>query len=268
MEKNSKTGIFLSGGGGIGAFHIGFFKAMKEAGLKYDLVVGGSVGTMVGGGATYMTPDEMIEAWNHLTLESVLKVDSRKIANLSGVKRNLMLIKECFLSCARRDPHLMIDVEDIRKQLYELLDGDKIMNSPIDFGITTSELPSFRRVDVFKEDMITNPLEYILASIYMPIFSRQKMIDNKSYIDLSRFRSYPLEMLKQKKCDNVIIVNIELEHTKRLMKQIETTFNSGEDVTYINYETKPSILDFSREQSDINYKCGYETTMRVFDKKL
>jgi hypothetical protein len=38
--------------------------------------------------------------------------------------------------------------------------------------------------------------------------------------------------------------------------------------TYITYETKPSILDFSREQSDINYQCGYETTMRVFDKKL
>ena len=116
MEKNNKTGVFLTGGGGIGAFHIGFFKAMKEAGLKYDLGVGGSVGALVGGGATYMTPDEMIEAWNQLTLESVLKIDSRKIQNLSGVKRNLTLIKECFLSCARRDPHLFIDIDDTQNR--------------------------------------------------------------------------------------------------------------------------------------------------------
>ena len=58
-----KTGIFLTGGGGIGAFHTGFFKALEEYGIKFDTIVGSSVGALVGGAATYLTADEMYQKW-------------------------------------------------------------------------------------------------------------------------------------------------------------------------------------------------------------
>jgi len=264
----SKTGIFLTGGGGIGAFHIGFFKALEEAGIGYDLVCGESVGALIGGAATYLKSDEMLYRWNQLTLESILKIDSTKFKDIEGTRRNLKLIKECFLSCCRRDPHLMIDVNDIRKQLYDLLDGDKIRESKVDFGVATTKLPSMKLKTFFKEDMVDNPLEYILASIYLPILSRQRIIDNKHYIDLSRWRRYPLEMLKEKKCDKVFVVNIERENLRYLEKPILKNFNNGEEVTFINYERKPSILDFSREQSDRNFENGYETTIKTLSKSL
>ena len=269
MDKKNKTGIFLTGGGGIGSFQIGFFKALEEAEISFDLVCGGSVGALIGGAATYLTPEEMMEAWKTLTLESVLKIDSRKVKDLQGTKRDLMLIKECFLSCCHRDPKLMIDIDDIRKLLYASLDGDKIKESKIDFGVTTTVLPSFELQKTFKEDMKTNPLEYILASIYLPIFSRQRIIDNKHYVDLTRWRRYPIEMLKEKGCTSAYIVNIETEHkTKsKLERPISQVFDEGEDVTLVNYENLPSILDFSNEQALINYQNGYETTMRVLEKK-
>ena len=263
-----KTGVFLTGGGGIGAFHIGFFKALEEAGIKYDGVYGSSVGAMVAGAATYLTSDEMYAAWRTLSLESVLKIDSKKVKDLSGAKRTLMLYKETFLSCCRRDPHLFISIDDLRKLMYASLDGEKIRESKIDFGITTTELPSMKMKKIYKEDMSVNPLEYILASIYMPIFSRQRIIDNKHYLDLSRFRRYPLEMLKERKCNNIYIVNIEANNLKRLQKPILKNFNNGEKVTFINYEKKPSILDFSLEQAEKNFRSGYETTMKVLEKTI
>lgn len=264
----NKTGIFLTGGGGIGAFHIGFFKALEEAGIKYDGVYGSSVGALVAGASTYLDSKQMYEAWKTLTLESVLKIDSRKVKDLSGAKRTLMLYKEAFLSCCRKDPHLFINMDDLRKLMYASLDGDKIKNSNIDFGITTTVLPSMKMLKIYKEDMKVNPLEYILSSIYMPIFSRERIIDNKHYLDLSRFRRYPLEMLKERKCNNIYIVNIEANNIKRLQKPILKNFTSGEKITFINYEKKPSILDFSLEQAEKNYRNGYETTMKILEKNL
>ena len=92
----------------------------------------------------------MFEKWKELTLEAVLKIDSRKIKDLEGAKKTLELYKECFMSCAKRDPHLMIDINDIRALLYRLLDGDKIRESDIDFGISTTLLPSKKMMNIWK----------------------------------------------------------------------------------------------------------------------
>ena len=266
MVKESKTGVFLSGGGGIGAFHIGFFKALEETGIKPDCIFGGSVGSLVGGAATYLSAEEMFEKWQVLTLESVLNIDSRKVKDFEGAKRTLMLYKECFLSCCRRDPHILIDFDNIRKLLYKTLDGDSIRKSDVDFGITTTLKPSFKRVDVWKEDMITNPLEYILASLYMPIFSHQRIINDRRYVDLCRFRHYPVELLKEKNCDQIIICNIEEQSRFGFQRTINRHL-ADDDVTFVSYEDTPSMLDFSTETSKRNYQNGYETTMRVLEKK-
>lgn len=265
---NDKTGIFLSGGGGVGAFHIGFFKALEEAGIKYDFVCGSSVGALVGGASTYLTPDEMLEAWNQLSLENVLKIDSNKIKGLTGTKRDLRLFKECLLSCWRKDPNRMIDVNDIRKLLYQLLDGERIRRSSIDFGISTTELPSFELKKIYKENMTMNPLEYILAAIYLPVFSRQVSPDGKRYIDIGGIRKYPIEMLVEKECNRVILVNIEARNLKKFTEPMARLFNHGEDTLFIDYAEKPCVLDFSREQSEINYRKGYETTARALERKL
>ena len=161
----------------------------------------------------------------------------------------------------------MIDVEDIRKLLYSLLDGDKIRESKVDFGITTTLLPSMKMMKIYKEDMKYNPLEYILSSIYLPIFSRQRILDNKQYIDIARYRRYPVEMLKEKGCNNIYVVNIEAHNPNRVRKPMERVYNNGEEVTFIDYEDKPSILDFTAEQSAKNLKNGYETTAKVLEKK-
>ena len=48
-EDRPKIGLVLSGGGAKGMAHVGVIKAMEQAGLRADYVVGTSMGSVVGG---------------------------------------------------------------------------------------------------------------------------------------------------------------------------------------------------------------------------
>lgn len=263
-----KTGVFLSGGGGNGPFHIGFFKALEEAKIPVDYICGTSVGALIGGAATYLDSYEMFECWKSLTLESVLKIDSSKVADVPGLIRDLTLFKECFLSCCRKDPKLFINIDDIRNLLYSELDGEQIQNSPVGFAVGTTEIPSFKNVCIQKEEMGDQVLDYILASIYMPIFSHERRnLNGKKYLDLSMFRHYPLNSLKEQGCDKFFVVMAEPNILHPMKYQIAKAFSPEDDVTFVDFEEQPSILDFSSEMAKYDFNSGYEATNKVLEKK-
>ena len=47
--KKPVIGIALGGGGALGMAHIGVLKALEESGIKPDIIVGTSIGAIVGG---------------------------------------------------------------------------------------------------------------------------------------------------------------------------------------------------------------------------
>ena len=47
-HKTCKLGLVLSGGGAKGFAHIGVFRLLEECGLKPDIIVGTSVGSLMG----------------------------------------------------------------------------------------------------------------------------------------------------------------------------------------------------------------------------
>ena len=42
---------------------------------------------------------------------------------------------------------------------------------------------------------------------------------------------------------------------------------SDDDITFVDFENKPSVLDFSSEMAKYDLKSGYETTIKVLEKK-
>ena len=58
--KRPTVGLVLSGGGARGFAHVGVIKVLEELGIPIDIVVGTSMGSMVGGGyASGMTTAQM-----------------------------------------------------------------------------------------------------------------------------------------------------------------------------------------------------------------
>ncbi len=49
VDKRPKVAVVLSGGGAKGMAHIGFLKVMEKAGIHPDIIVGTSMGSIVGG---------------------------------------------------------------------------------------------------------------------------------------------------------------------------------------------------------------------------
>ncbi|MFO7882095.1 MAG: patatin-like phospholipase family protein [Kosmotogaceae bacterium] len=55
--ENPKTALILSGGGARGAAHVGVIKALEEKGFKPDIIVGVSIGSVIG--ASYALLDDI-----------------------------------------------------------------------------------------------------------------------------------------------------------------------------------------------------------------
>ena len=76
-----KVALVLSGGGAMGLSHIGVIGALEEMGLPIDIVVGTSIGAMVGSAyAIGYSPQDMEDF--------ISKVDwSRMFSSLTGIGR-------------------------------------------------------------------------------------------------------------------------------------------------------------------------------------
>ena len=76
MKKARKIGLALGGGGARGLAHIGVLKVLERENIKPDIIVGTSVGSIVGGGlASGMTVNELEER-TEAFLESDLYLSS------------------------------------------------------------------------------------------------------------------------------------------------------------------------------------------------
>ncbi len=71
-----KTALVLSGGGANGAVEVGFCKAIHEAGIPLDLIIGTSVGAINGAMlAAGLEPDTIATRWRHARHHKLLQLD-------------------------------------------------------------------------------------------------------------------------------------------------------------------------------------------------
>ena len=86
IDTSKEYGLVLEGGGAKGAYQIGAWKALKEAGVKINAVAGTSVGAL-NGALICMDELEMAQQmWSNLTYSHVMDVDDtdRKSTRLNS----------------------------------------------------------------------------------------------------------------------------------------------------------------------------------------
>lgn len=76
MEPMGKTALVLSGGGANGAVEVGFCKAIQDAGIPLDLIIGTSVGAINGAMlASGLSPAEIQNRWRKAKYHRLLRLD-------------------------------------------------------------------------------------------------------------------------------------------------------------------------------------------------
>ena len=262
LDLSKTYAIALEGGGAKGGYEIGVWRALDEAGVKYNAVSGTSVGALNGGLMAMRDLPRAINAWENMKLSKVIELDEEQEENLSrafngdiGLDDVQQLIPEALEIIRNRG----LDVAPLRAWVREVVDAKEIKESDVELYIATVSLTDRKALEIKVNDLPEEQIcDMLLASAYHPTFKLEKL-GGKLYTDGGFVDSLPLHALVVNGHKNIIAVRIPgMGHNRR--------FKIPEDVNVTYIETSSDlggVLNFDAEQSRRDMAIGYLDAKRV-----
>ncbi|MDD4028433.1 MAG: patatin-like phospholipase family protein [Caldisericia bacterium] len=251
-------GLVLEGGGAKGSYHAGAYKALAENNLIPDAVVGTSIGALNGALIAQGDWEKMVELWSEMSISKILDIDQKHIHSLQKKQFSWESFQYFATYLHRSLEEDGLDTSKIRKLLESIIDEDKLRNSSIDFGLVTVSISELKPYEVFKDDIPKGQLiDYLMASSNFPIFKRQ-VIDGKKFIDGGVYDNTPIDLLKNKGFDHIIVIRTHGLGINRSvdMKNVKiTTIDSKDDLG--------GLLEFSKENCLQNLQLGYYDALKA-----
>ena len=145
IDLTKEYGLVLEGGGAKGAYQIGAWKAMREAGVKIKGIAGTSVGALNG---ALICMDDLTNAekvWENISYSSIMSVEDEKMELLFHQKKlDVDLLKEVFDFMKEGG----IDVTPLKELIAECIDEEKIIHSPVNLYILTFNVDEKKEMDI------------------------------------------------------------------------------------------------------------------------
>lgn len=200
-----KLALVLGGGAAKGYAHVGILKVLEKNNIRPDLIVGTSMGALVGGMyASGKTPQQLEE-----------------IASKFNSMGNFSLISTLFKGN-------VLNISKVKELLKKELGDKKFEECQIPFVAVATELNTGKEYH-FKEGLLKDG---IMASISIPgVFPSVKIGDN-TYCDGGMLNNLP-EDIARKMMPDAVIVSVDvlgdyaLQVEKIKMKTIETFLNAS-----------------------------------------
>ena len=249
-----KFALVLGGGSAKGFAHIGVLKVLEKHGLKPDLIVGTSMGALVGAG--YVCGNDLLD------LEKIaLKFNSIGYVNLYTA-----LFKDNVISIGK-----------IKKTLDKMIGTKKIEELPIKYVAVATELYTGKEYLFTEGDLVTA----VLASTSMPaVFPRVKIGQNY-YCDGGLVNNLAEDVARRIMPDAVIVsVDVIGDYAKQVekmrIKSIETILNActlmttnviknrkqDADIRIEISQPHISQMDFRKENVEKSIKKGENITRK------
>lgn len=257
IDLEREYGIVLEGGGAKGAYQIGAWRALREAGVKIRGVAGTSVGAL-NGALMCMGDLELAESvWRDLTYSQVMDVEDQKMEMLM---EGNMPFWEAVGQVFQRMGEGGVDVTPLKELLLRVVDEEKIRNSPMELYIKTFSLDQMKELDIDLKQVEPGQMkDFLLASAYIfPLFKHEKLMGAR-YIDGGAINNVPLDSLVDRGYQDIIMIRIfGIGREKRI--------RIPEDTRIISIEPRVNlgnIIDFNPSRSRRNMKIGYLDAKRV-----
>jgi NTE family protein len=188
----TRTVLVLGGGGMKGIAHIGAIKALEEAGVRPDAIVGTSIGALVG---TLMAAGlgwrEMTEIARRLRKEDIVVVNRRALW-LGGIRQSSLFERDRLVRWLERMLPIQYFSEVIvplRVNATSLVSGEEVW-----FGTgRRSDMPVARAV---------------YASCALPVYFPPEEMDGDVLVDGGIVNSFPLSEAVEWEADRVIAVDV------------------------------------------------------------
>ena len=257
LDLTKEYGLVLDGGGARGAYQIGAWKALKEAGVKISAVAGTSVGALNGALICMDDLEKAEKIWSEMEFSRVMSVDDDWMRQFfQGEQKLGDILAE--LGRVFRDGG--VDAAPLRKLIHENVDEEKIRGCGKEFFIVTFSLTDMKELELSVSDIPEGRLEdFLLASAYLVGFKNEPMEDGKRYIDGGIFNNVPADVLVEKGYTDLIEVRIYGPG-----REPRVSLPEDGEMYQIGPRVKlGSIIEFDRERSRQNMKIGYYDAKRM-----
>lgn len=269
IDKTKTYAIALEGGGAKGAYEVGVWWALEEAGIKYNAVSGTSVGALNGGLMAARDLKRAVDGWKDIKMEDVIRMDPEEavefkkvvkgeysLAELPGLRELGDILKSGFEIVQDKG----LDVEPLRNWVASIIDAEKIAASDVSLFVCTLNLTDKKAMEIRVNDLPPEEIiNMLLASAYHPTFKQEKL-GGKLYADGGFFDSIPLHVLVENGYKNIIAVRMPGGGG------FERPFIKPADVDLISVTPSRdlgSVLNFDAEQARFDMLVGYYDGKKV-----
>lgn len=251
---NTKTyAVVLEGGGARGAYQVGVWRALEEAGVRWNAVAGSSVGALNGAMMAMRRLEQAEELWKNIRFSQVMNVDDDMMKKLFELKLGEINFRELARGALNILKGGGFDIAPLRELLGEVVDEDAIRNSDVEFFIATFSITDRRELYLRAKDIEPGAIQdMLLASAYYPAF-RNEPLGGKRYIDGGVQDVLPLTPLIEHGCKDILAIRV-------FGFGVERRVEIPEDVNIVtiapNQKLGP-VMNFDTELSREQYRLGY-----------
>lgn len=262
LSARPRVGVVLSGGGAKGMAHIGVLKVIEEAGIPVDIIVGTSMGSIIGGlyaiGYTTQQMDSIIMAQNWNVLLSDKAYRTSLDFQAKEQKAQYLLSVPFFERPQDLISGGVIKGRNIGRMLWQLTEGyhDSIdfRRLPVPFACVSQDLVTGEEI-VFESGVL--PLA-IRASMSIPGVFAPIAMHNQLLIDGGLVNNYPADVARRMGAD--IIIGVDVQDPMKTAQELQGSI-MAQISQLIDLQGKARWQD-NINQSDIYIKVnvkGYNT---------
>jgi NTE family protein len=252
MEKSLndklKIGIALGGGGARGFAHIGVLKVLEDAGIRPDIIVGTSMGSVVGASYSCLLNADAVEdhfkkqlkdggsAAQELNVYTENQKGDHFFDHVSQEIKQRIVIN---LSISRR---ALMSADRLAKGVASLIDDVRIEDLPVTFAAMASDLRTGKGVIIRRGSL----RKAVIASSSIPGFFPPVEMDSFLLIDGEATDLIPVTACRILGADFIIAVDVRrnLEPMPELRHTIDIFIRSATITGYRYAETTLKSADF------------------------
>lgn len=202
QSEERATALVLSGGGAKGAFQVGALQVLQEAGYTYNAISGVSAGSLNGVMIATGQFEELVEVWEGLTEEQVLR------------KQSLITLARRFLTykLGLGDPPVSLYRNEPLKELMKQYLLGKAVTVPFHFGFVQLQSGVYVQATIRRSGDHTidkADLERVLASTAIPVFFNPASVGDSLSVDGGLRNISPIRQVLPYRTDRVVIIPTE-----------------------------------------------------------
>ncbi len=206
-----KKALVLSGGGARGSAHIGVIKALEEFGFVPDMIVGVSIGSVVGAGYSLLKDSKALEEYAHLVYRKSKKLKLNLDRILSGAFSKPMVWLGCWYLNTFKSA---LPASVYFKMFRKVFNGRTFEDTLLEFHAVGADLKTGEVVVMSKGPLI----KALEASMAIPGVFPPVEIDGRIVIDGGTVNNLPVDIAKSLGADFVVAVDLSSKGLKLLRK--------------------------------------------------